>query len=52
MGLSKVGDLFMSLTRVNVPDPVVLQPVKGGFLIVCAWGEEASDEIVVNEKMN
>lgn len=36
----------------DVPDPVVLQPVKNGYLIVCAWGDEASDENVVNEKLN
>lgn len=36
----------------DIPDPVVLQPVKGGYLIVCAWGDEASDEIVVNQKLN
>jgi len=36
----------------DIPDPVVLQPVNGGYLIICAWGDEASDEIVVNEKMN
>ena len=36
----------------NIPDPVVLQPVRGGYLIVCAWGDEASDEIVVNQQMN
>jgi hypothetical protein len=36
----------------NIPDPVVLQPVNGGYLIVTAWGDEASDEIIVNEKMN
>ena len=36
----------------NIPDPVVLQPVCGGYLIVCAWGDEASDEIVVNQQMN
>jgi hypothetical protein len=35
-----------------VPDPVVLAPVNGGFLIVCAWGEEASDPIVSNEINN
>lgn len=35
-----------------IPDPVVLQPVRGGYLIVCAWGNEASDEIVVNEQAN
>jgi hypothetical protein len=33
-------------------DPIVLQPVNGGYLIVTAWGDEASDEMVVNEKMN
>lgn len=29
-------------------DPIVLQPVKGGYLIVSKWGLEASDELVVN----
>ena len=38
--------------EMNIPDPIVLQPVKGGYLIVTAWGDEASDEAVVNEKMN
>lgn len=38
--------------REIVKDPVVLQPVKWGYLIVTAWGDEASDESVVNEKMN
>lgn len=33
-------------------DPVVLQPLMRGALIVTAWGDEASDPIVVNEKMN
>jgi len=32
----------------HIPDPVVLQPVAGGYLIVTAWGDEASDENVVN----
>lgn len=36
----------------DIPDPVVLQPVKGGYLIVTAWGDEASDELVVNEISN
>jgi len=36
----------------DIPDPVVLQPVRGGFLVVACWGDEASDEIVVNQKMN
>ncbi len=36
----------------EVPDPIVLQPVNGGYLIVCAWGNEASDELVVNSINN
>jgi hypothetical protein len=36
----------------HIPDPVVLQPVEGGYLIITAWGDEASDPIVVNQKMN
>lgn len=36
----------------HIPDPVVLQRVKGGYLILTAWGDEASDEIVVNQKFN
>lgn len=36
------------LQKKHIPDPVVLQPVKGGYLIVTAWGDEASDPIVVN----
>jgi hypothetical protein len=36
----------------DIPDPVVLQPVRGGYLCVCAWGDESSDEIVVNQQMN
>lgn len=39
-------------THKVVPDPVVLQRVYDGFLIVTAWGEEASDPLVVNEINN
>jgi len=35
-----------------VYDPVVLQPVKNGFLIVTAWGIEATDELVINHNQN
>lgn len=42
--------------EVDIPDPVVLKPVFFGgnkhYLIVTAWGQEASDDLVVNEKMN
>lgn len=40
------------MKKIHVPDPVVLQPVKYGYLILTAWGEEASDPLVVNETMN
>lgn len=40
------------LVQKHVPDPVVLQPIKGGYLIVTAWGDEASDPLVMNEINN
>lgn len=40
------------LEKKFIPDPVVLQPVKGGYLILTAWGDEASDPLVVNEINN
>jgi hypothetical protein len=33
-------------------DPIVLQPVKDGYLIVSAWGVEASDKEVQNPRFN
>lgn len=45
-----------NIQKVEIPDPIVLKPVifkdKKHYLIVTAWGQEASDEIVVNQKMN
>lgn len=44
------------LSKIEVPDPVVLHPVmfKGikHYLIVTAWGLEATDELVVNQRNN
>lgn len=44
------------ITKIQIPDPVVLCPVMYGsekyYLIVTAWGNEASDKAVVNQKMN
>lgn len=44
------------LIKVPVQDPIVLKPViyneKKYFLIMSAWGEEASDENVVNQNFN
>lgn len=45
-------DKGYKLIKKHIPDPVVLQPVKGGYLILTAWGDEASDPLVVNEINN
>ncbi len=42
----KVGSFINK--KIVVPDPVILQPVKGGYLIVTAWGDEASDPDIIN----
>ncbi|MFA7289591.1 MAG: hypothetical protein WC055_12010 [Melioribacteraceae bacterium] len=45
-----------TLSKIEIPDPIVLKPVFHGnkkhYLIVTAWGLEASDELVVNQKFN
>lgn len=33
-------------------DPIVLQPVKFGYLIITAWGPEANDEQIINGLTN
>jgi hypothetical protein len=38
--------------RIVKDDPIVLQPVPGGYLIVSKWGLEASDPSVINEINN
>lgn len=44
------------ISKIEIPDPVVLQPViyndQKHYLIVTAWGIEASDELVVNFNHN
>lgn len=34
--------------KIELDDPIVLQPVYEGYLIVSSWGYEAGDELVVN----
>lgn len=46
--LKKIG----SKLQLHIPDPIVLQPVSGGYLIVSKWGLEGKDESLVNEKQN
>jgi len=38
--------------ELHIPDPIVLQPVKGGYLIVSKWGIESEDDSLVNEINN
>jgi len=45
-------DGYFFETKKDIPDPVVIKDVKGGFLIITAWGPEASDPLVVNEINN
>lgn len=50
-------DLFeklgLSATKfTEVPDPIILYPVSKGYIIVTAWGDEASDPLVLNEQNN
>lgn len=44
------------ISKIEIHDPVVLHPVffegEKHYLIVTAWGQEASDELVVNQKFN
>lgn len=51
-GKKKIGFQWLTQKTITFPDPVVLKPIKGGFLILTAWGDEASDELVVNHKFN
>lgn len=48
----EIKDGYKLSEKIHIPDPVVLQPVKGGYLILTAWGDEASDPIVVNQINN
>lgn len=51
-GLTKIKNSWFSTSKRHYPDPVVMIPVKMGYLIVTAWGDEASDPLVFNEKQN
>jgi hypothetical protein len=54
-GMMKIGNFLQELSfeaTVELQDPVVLQPVRGGFLVVAAWGDEASDPLIANDRDN
>jgi len=49
----KEGMKVENFKLVEIPkDPIVLQPVKNGYLIVTKWGLEGKDESLVNEQHN
>lgn len=52
----EIKNFNISEKQIPIQDPIVLQPViynrKKYYLIVTAWGEESSDELVINERMN
>ena len=52
MKLKKNERINRYRTIERIPAPVVLKEVEGGYLMVTAWGDEASDELVINQKMN
>jgi len=46
------GNAIIERKPVVDRDPIVLKEVADGYLIITAWGPEASDELVVNPKQN
>lgn len=38
--------------REIIDDPIVLLPVPEGYVVITAWGDEASDPVIVNEGNN
>lgn len=55
-GMKSVNGIFQKVFKQEFPDPVVLQPVKGGFLIITMWADETFDPhtepLLINEKLN
>lgn len=50
--LKKHGFGFFEVFKTEVKDPVVFQYVKGGLLVKTKWGDEAEDELLINETFN
>lgn len=55
-GLKQQGKSFFKFKTIEIPDPVVLQPVRGGYLILAMWADENFDPhkeaMLINETMN
>lgn len=39
-------DKNQRVQKIHIPDPVVIMPVRGGGLIITAWGDESEDPLV------
>ena len=48
----KAGQKIEGHKIVEAPDPIVLHEIENGYIIVTAWGPEASDPDVVNPLSN
>lgn len=46
------SDISEKHVNADFEDPIIFKKLDKGAIIVTAWGEEASDELVVNEKFN
>ncbi len=55
-GLLQIGNIFSRMINNTIKetyeDPIVLCAIPDGYLIVTAWGDEASDPMVVNPQNN
>lgn len=47
-----ISELYKPTYAETFDDPVVCRRVKGGYIIGTAWGDEASDPIVLNPQFN
>lgn len=47
-----IGELEIEPKNQVDLDPIVLCRTKHGYLIITAWGDEANDELVLNETLN
>jgi hypothetical protein len=50
--MKEKGFGFFKVTRKVIPDPVVLHPVIGGYLVLAKWGLEANDEALMIPELN
>lgn len=52
MNIDRTRQEIKDFKIIDIPDPVVLKEIPGGYLIITAWGDESTDELVVNHTNN